>query len=333
MSLVFPLVNTEHWAKESASYLLLGVHLLRVCHITLPPSYCAFPIRQAMLYLASVIIVNIGEDKPFPASHIWPFAQPPKSFVLMFRVSISSSVLPWRKARSPSVTQCGPIRRCAGWRCSRRRRCSILKRRWPPWLQRDTVNLKRWVSSAVSLLCCAPAAHYHESPSFQQCPGCKTNVERKDLTNLCVQCTICKSDKKETCQFCWQCLKPWKGRAPRSDRCDNADCINRDLELLKNCKLVALPQVQGVTACPSIRACPTCGMKVEHDKTGCKNIICPRCHKEFCFVCLKLTPQCLKTSSYFIPCSDSVAPRQTSIPVWRRKWKIIPSNDNYQGSL
>nr|XP_046237254.1 probable E3 ubiquitin-protein ligase ARI5 isoform X1 [Scatophagus argus] len=152
----------------------------------------------------------------------------------------------------------------------------------------------------------------------QTCPGCKTYVEREDLTNLNAQCPICTADKKKAYQFCWQCLKPWKGPAPRSDRCDNDSCVNHDLELLKNCKTTALPQVKGVEACPSIRACPTCGHRVEHDKTGCKNIICPRCQVEFCFVCLKLTPECLKTSSYFIPCSDGVAPRQTSIPVWHR---------------
>ncbi|KAF3837142.1 hypothetical protein F7725_004606 [Dissostichus mawsoni] len=117
----------------------------------------------------------------------------------------------------------------------------------------------------------------------------------------------------EYCEF-KTCLKEWKGAAPGSDRCNNDGCINAVLELLKNCKTTALSEVQGVTACPSIRACPTCGTKVEHDTTGCKNIICPRCQVEFCFVCLKLTPECLQTSSYFLPCSAGVAPRQTSIP-------------------
>ncbi|XP_044197359.1 E3 ubiquitin-protein ligase dbl4-like isoform X1 [Thunnus albacares] len=159
------------------------------------------------------------------------------------------------------------------------------------------------------------AAEYCE---IKPCPQCKTTVERKDLSNLCVTCTICTADQKKTYQFCWQCQKQWKGPRPRSDRCNNNGCINHDLELLKNCKMTALPQVKGVNACPSIRACPTCGQTVEHDKTGCKNVICPRCKVEFCFVCLKLTLACLKTSSYFIPCSGGVAPRQTSVPVWRR---------------
>uniref|UniRef100_A0AAQ4S026 RING-type domain-containing protein n=1 Tax=Gasterosteus aculeatus aculeatus TaxID=481459 RepID=A0AAQ4S026_GASAC len=159
------------------------------------------------------------------------------------------------------------------------------------------------------------AAEYCE---FKTCPGCNTCVEREDPSNLSVQCTLCTADKGKRYEFCWQCLKTWKGPAPRSDCCNNDGCINNDIELLKNCRTTNLPQVDGVDACPSIRACPTCGQKVEHDKTGCKNIICPRCQVEFCFVCLKLTPECLKTSSYFIPCSDGVAPRQTSIPVWRR---------------
>ncbi|XP_071765234.1 E3 ubiquitin-protein ligase DDB_G0292642 [Centroberyx gerrardi] len=159
------------------------------------------------------------------------------------------------------------------------------------------------------------AAEYCEVKS---CPGCNTYVERDDLTDLKFQCTVCVADKKPAFQFCWQCLKPWKGRAPRTDRCDNDGCVNHDLEILKTCKTTSLPEVQGVDSCPSIRACPTCGQRVEHDKTGCKNIICPRCQVEFCFVCLKLTPDCLETSSYFLPCADGVAPRQTSIPVWRR---------------
>ncbi|XP_005807305.1 putative E3 ubiquitin-protein ligase ARI6 [Xiphophorus maculatus] len=160
------------------------------------------------------------------------------------------------------------------------------------------------------------AAEYQE---FRECPGCKSYIEREELTNLCVQCLVCSADQKKQVQFCWQCLKPWKGPAPRSDRCGNDDCKNQDLELLRTCNTTSFPEVRDVEDCPSIRACPTCGQTVEHDKTGCKNIICPRCQVEFCFVCLKLTTECLKTSSYYIPCSDGVAPRQTSIPVWHRK--------------
>lgn len=153
---------------------------------------------------------------------------------------------------------------------------------------------------------------------IQRCPKCKTNIERRDMANLCVLCSVCSAGQEESYLFCWQCLKPWTGPAPRSDRCANPECTNYELQLLQTCTLTDLPQVRGAEAVPSIRACPTCGQRVEHDKTGCKNVICPRCQIEFCFVCLKLTPVCLQTSSYFIPCSAGVAPRQTSIPVWRR---------------
>uniref|UniRef100_A0A3B4F1N2 RING-type domain-containing protein n=1 Tax=Pundamilia nyererei TaxID=303518 RepID=A0A3B4F1N2_9CICH len=117
---------------------------------------------------------------------------------------------------------------------------------------------------------------------------CKTDVERKDLSNLCVQCVVCTADQKKTYQFCWQCLKPWKGAGLRSDRCDNDGCENKDLQLMQTCKTISLPEVEGVTSCPAIRLCPTCGMRVEHTTEYCKNINCPRCKMEFCFVCLEL---------------------------------------------
>ncbi|XP_026122540.1 uncharacterized protein DDB_G0292642-like isoform X1 [Carassius auratus] len=158
------------------------------------------------------------------------------------------------------------------------------------------------------------AAEYCE---HKTCPGCQTFVERADIINLCVMCTICTAEKGQTFQFCWQCMREWKGPGPRSDRCNNPDCTNPDIEKLAKCCYISLPEVNNVS-CPSMRACPTCGCLAEHDTTGCKNVICIRCKVEFCFVCLKVTRECLKTSRHFIACSDGVAPRQTSIPSWRR---------------
>ncbi|XP_048827015.1 uncharacterized protein DDB_G0292642-like [Brienomyrus brachyistius] len=158
------------------------------------------------------------------------------------------------------------------------------------------------------------AANFHE---YKSCPRCQSSVEREDLTNLSVHCTVCTAEMGQDYEFCWQCLRQWKGPGPRSDRCNNDGCTNKDLELLQTCPMTILPTVQNVQ-CPSTRACPTCGLMIEHDKTGCKNITCLRCRKEFCFVCLKLTPECRRTSSYFTPCSDGVAPRQTSVPTWKR---------------
>ncbi|XP_028973757.1 uncharacterized protein DDB_G0292642-like isoform X2 [Esox lucius] len=150
----------------------------------------------------------------------------------------------------------------------------------------------------------------------KSCPGCKTLVVRQDTFNLNVHCKVCSADKGQAYQFCWQCLSPWKNPGLAIGRCGNTGCSNRELQLLKECPTVSLSQVQGVTDCPSIRACPTCGILLEHDKTGCKNLRCLRCNKEFCFVCLKLKSECKKTSSPYKLCPSGVAPRQKAIPIW-----------------
>ncbi|XP_016105378.1 probable protein ariadne-2 [Sinocyclocheilus grahami] len=150
----------------------------------------------------------------------------------------------------------------------------------------------------------------------KNCPGCDWLIERSDSSNLSVQCTVCSVKNKRTFEFCWQCVREWKGQCPRSDRCDNEGCCNRELDLLRDCATITLKDAANIV-CPSVRACPTCGLLINCYTERSKNIVCSRCKKEFCFVCLKLTPDCLKTSSYYKPCSDGVAPRQTSFPVWR----------------
>nr|XP_020444980.1 E3 ubiquitin-protein ligase ARIH2-like [Monopterus albus] len=159
--------------------------------------------------------------------------------------------------------------------------------------------------------------------SIKSCPGCRSSVMRKNESNLRVRCTVCTTNKGRTFEFCWQCLKEWKGPAPRSDRCDNHGCCNEDLKLLRECSDISFEyfdSVKGIKGCPSIRSCPTCGILVAHDGTKCKNVVCSRCKVEFCFVCLKLTTECRKINpEYFTHCSSGVAPRQTSIPVWQKK--------------
>ncbi|XP_039631136.1 uncharacterized protein LOC120542622 isoform X1 [Polypterus senegalus] len=160
------------------------------------------------------------------------------------------------------------------------------------------------------------AAEYCE---FKQCPGCKTFVERKDLTNLSVHCIICTAQKGNSYDFCWQCLKVWKGPAPRSDRCDNEGCTNQELDALQSCPIISLPDTT-IKDCPQIRACPTCGKLVEHNQKFCKNIRCRRCQVEFCFACLETKAVCKETGGeYYGLCAKPVAPRQMSIPVWSRR--------------
>ncbi|KAM8748284.1 E3 ubiquitin-protein ligase ARIH2-like [Acanthopagrus schlegelii] len=155
---------------------------------------------------------------------------------------------------------------------------------------------------------------------IRECPGCKSRVMRTDLSDLSVRCTVCTAKRKTVYKFCWQCLREWKGPALRTDHCDNDGCQS-SLETLKTCVDVVFQSVKGVTGCPSIRACPTCGMLVRHDGTRCKNVVCPRCKVSFCFVCLKTTTECQKIQpySYFDVCPTGVAPRQTSIPVWQSR--------------
>uniref|UniRef100_A0A3Q2PVB6 E3 ubiquitin-protein ligase ARIH2 n=1 Tax=Fundulus heteroclitus TaxID=8078 RepID=A0A3Q2PVB6_FUNHE len=152
------------------------------------------------------------------------------------------------------------------------------------------------------------------------CPGCKYSVTRKVESNLSVRCQMCTAAKGRTYEFCWQCLREWKGPQPRMDRCDNDGCCNDALKTLSNCPYANFENVKNVTQCPSIRACPTCGLLVEHTGKQCKNITCRQCKVEFCFVCLKITTECKKAPKYdyFGLCSSGIAARQTSIPVWQR---------------
>lgn len=59
---------------------------------------------------------------------------------------------------------------------------------------------------------------------FKLCPGCSSNVERADVKNLCVRCTICSARRRQIYQFCWQCRREWKGPFLNATRCANDGC-------------------------------------------------------------------------------------------------------------
>ncbi|XP_023008870.2 E3 ubiquitin-protein ligase DDB_G0292642-like [Maylandia zebra] len=151
------------------------------------------------------------------------------------------------------------------------------------------------------------------------CPVCRSTVVRENGSDLNVLCKVCTAVKGRPFEFCWQCLREWKGAQPRTDRCENDGCCNESLKTLKECPDISFDSVEEVHGCPSVRACPTCGFLVEHSKRRCKFVVCPRCKVKFCFVCLKSYTKCIKTSDYFGACFSRVAPRQTSIPVWQKK--------------
>ncbi|CAG8651336.1 8923_t:CDS:2, partial [Diversispora eburnea] len=71
--------------------------------------------------------------------------------------------------------------------------------------------------------------------------------------------------------FCWYCLHEVK--SSHSYRCDNNLCggIDPRLAILKNAVTKKVGTVSGV---PSRRACPKCGVIIEHDRL-CKHMTCP----------------------------------------------------------
>uniref|UniRef100_A0A4W5JX97 Uncharacterized protein n=1 Tax=Hucho hucho TaxID=62062 RepID=A0A4W5JX97_9TELE len=73
-------------------------------------------------------------------------------------------------------------------------------------------------------------------------------------------------------KYCETKSRQWKSPWQGIDRFGNTGCSNQKLQLLRKCPTVSLSQVQGVTDCSSIRACPTCGILLEHDKTSYKNL-------------------------------------------------------------
>ncbi|XP_028284772.1 probable E3 ubiquitin-protein ligase ARI8 [Parambassis ranga] len=148
---------------------------------------------------------------------------------------------------------------------------------------------------------------YKENLNIQTCPGCMSSVVREDGSNLRVRCKTCMTKRGCTFEFCWQCLKEWKGPwRHRSDHCDNEGCHNPALRTLAACPEMTFDSMR--VRCPSVRACPTCGALLEHSKKMCKHIICPRCDVSFCFICLKPNYTCSQLCC--------VAPRQTTLPVW-----------------
>lgn len=151
---------------------------------------------------------------------------------------------------------------------------------------------------------------------MKECPGCRSFVERRDLKNLRVHCNICTKKKKRNYDFCWNCNNEWTGPTTSAVKCGKSDCEHPDFPSIRDAPLITINEKR----VPNRRACPTCGYVVEHSQQGCKFIICKRCKKEFCFLCLELKETCLKAapSSWYGACGKDPAERQTCIPTWSR---------------
>lgn len=125
--------------------------------------------------------------------------------------------------------------------------------------------------------------HLFKGLGIQECPKCKSMVERKDKKDVQLRCTVCSEKDGKTYEFCWHCLKEWYNQNSRT-QCGNADCSGEDkrLKALRECPRKKIGVVEG---CPCYRACIFCGSLIEHTE-ACKHMHC-RCGKDFCFVCLK----------------------------------------------
>ncbi|RUP44415.1 hypothetical protein BC936DRAFT_149484 [Jimgerdemannia flammicorona] len=175
---------------------------------------------------------------------------------------------------------------------------------------------------------------------IQQCPKCQSYCERRDKDRRATICVICTRRDQKEYMFCWFCLHLMISYS----QCTNAECLGIEPRLailrnaplkvgwkvlysrsarlpsmFRNSKMVLsllqphrIPQsIMEVRNVPSRRACPKCGLLVEHDR-DCKHMKC-RCDHKFCFVCLKPCLngvwQCGVSNA---PCE--IAPVQTTIP-------------------
>uniref|UniRef100_A0A8B9LQR1 Caspase-1-like n=1 Tax=Astyanax mexicanus TaxID=7994 RepID=A0A8B9LQR1_ASTMX len=53
---------------------------------------------------------------------------------------------------------------------------------------------------------------------------CHSYVERDNKKNLCVRCTICTGRDGSTYEFCWICMRQWKGPTVSAQKCGNSGC-------------------------------------------------------------------------------------------------------------
>ncbi|XP_052797626.1 uncharacterized protein LOC128229837 [Mya arenaria] len=150
--------------------------------------------------------------------------------------------------------------------------------------------------------------YLRKAVGIQDCPKCLSFCERRNKADQRVICPVCTRKNGKRYEFCWFCLKTWLTQ--NSHDCGNYGCNGEDprLRLIKNSPR---KQVVGVQ-CPAIRACPTCGLLIEH-KSDCKQMICP-CGQRFCFICLKKADgrgryQC---GAWNLKCE--AAPVQTEMP-------------------
>ena len=152
------------------------------------------------------------------------------------------------------------------------------------------------------------------NPLIKQCPNCDNYIERDpSIIGLKTKCVLCFKICSQDFSFCWKCGNKWESSRNSNVSCGRGDCKSMNLKILENCKFIKLSACPKLDEIPSIRACPSCGILVEHSGLNCKNIACQRCNISFCFACLEKTEVCSKFSGHYGKCSKPIEPIQRSI--------------------
>lgn len=189
--------------------------------------------------------------------------------------------------------------------------CPSCRRSWDYFLVRHVLSAAMTDDDLESFNRKVNANLMNSCIKNQRCPGCKIFLQRdssKIFSNPnWVQCPVCSAKNGKRFEFCWVCLKPWKGD---KNSCGNDQCTGKDtrIQILKTCKTKAIGPTRDV---PNTRCCARCGNLINHTDM-CKHMSCPKCHYEFCFVCLKpKTSTGWQCGEYDSSCN--VAPRQTKV--------------------
>ena len=141
--------------------------------------------------------------------------------------------------------------------------------------------------------------NYHSIDNVQLCPSCKMPIFWESAERH-VRCPDCKA------HFCWRCARKWLG-SPGGLDCQNARCAQENVQI-KQLLTCPTKKIQG-RDCPTMRACPRCGLMIEHID-ACMQMKCPTCDHRFCMICLRPTCQC----PYKRNPDCGLAARQTTLP-------------------
>jgi len=158
---------------------------------------------------------------------------------------------------------------------------------------------------------------------YQQCPGCYTWCTPINTGDIRLRCPPCSHALDKPYDFCWACQREWIGEDIRW--CGNNGCDGKDPRL----RILAAAErklIDNIPGCPTIRACPKCGMLINHVDL-CRSIICSNCNAKFCFICL-----CRWENNEHLQSTCCVAPVQEMLsdPRWEDRNKLIGNYTHLQ---